>query len=378
MNWQVKIQDPSGQVRRLILNDTKNPFSLGREESSAIFLNDFSLPKKVGHFWRENEKTQCSPFWFKLCGDEQNSIVCLGDLFIREAHIPAGIPLKIGDTILTLEETTVDKKDPPEFPAGVKPWLTCTSDGVNLLWSAKKAAQSPLSIYLEGETGTGKEVLARLMHAWGERCSGPFVPIHCGALPMSLAESELFGHVKGSFTGAISHRPGALIQAHGGTLFLDEVGDLPLEIQVKLLRFLEDGELRAVGSDHATHADVRIICATNQSLKKLVEEKKFRQDLFYRLATVSLNIPSLRSRPQDIELLAKQFVSCYKKTLSPKALFRLKNYPWPGNVRELRHVIERTCALSASFEEIFFVLTKGIVQKLQKFWVWRGVHCLKC
>src|SRR3954467_3600220 len=172
---------------------------------------------------------------------------------------------------------------------------------------ARKAAATPLSIYLAGETGTGKEVLAHLLHAWSQRAPGPFGPVHGGALPLSLAESELFGHVKGAFTGAVQSRPGALMQAHGGTLFLDEIGDLPLDIQVKLLRFLENGEIRPVGADRASRADVRIVCATHHPLHKLVEEGKFRRDLYYRLASVTIEIPSLRARPDDIHMLATKF-----------------------------------------------------------------------
>src|SRR6185437_13187356 len=183
------------------------------------------------------------------------------------------------------------------------------------------------------ETGTGKEVLAHLLHAWSARASGPFVPINCGALPLSLAESELFGHVKGAFTGAANQRPGALMQAHGGTLFLDEIGDLPLDIQVKLLRFLENGEIRPVGADRPSRADVRLICATHHPLQKLVEEGKFRRDLYYRLASVTLEIPSLRSRPEDVEMLARKFATELGKTISTQALLRLQVHSWPGNVR---------------------------------------------
>jgi DNA-binding NtrC family response regulator len=213
-------------------------------------------------------------------------------------------------------------------------------------------ATTPLSIYLAGETGTGKEVLAHLLHSWSDRASGPFVPLHCGALALSLAESELFGHVKGAFTGAIHQRPGALMQAHGGTLFLDEVGDLPMDIQVKLLRFLENGEIRPVGADRSSRADARILCATHHPLLKLVEEGKFRRDLYYRLASVTIEIPTLRSRPEDIELLATRFASELKRTLSPRAILRLQAHAWPGNVRELRHAIERASGLAGLFKPV--------------------------
>jgi DNA-binding NtrC family response regulator len=217
---------------------------------------------------------------------------------------------------------------------------------------ARKAATTPLSIYLAGETGTGKDVLAHLVHAWSERASGPFVPLHCGALALSLVESELFGHVKGAFTGAIHQRPGALLQAHGGTLFLDEVADLPMDVQVKLLRFLENGEIRPVGSDHVSRSDVRLVCATHRPLAQLVDEGKFRRDLYYRLASVTIQIPTLRSRPDDIALLADRIAVDLKRRLSPMARARLKTHSWPGNVRELRHAVERACALAGPFTSI--------------------------
>jgi two-component system NtrC family response regulator len=238
------------------------------------------------------------------------------------------------------------------MPLGVKPWLTRSEEGKTTLWNTKKAAETSLSIYIAGETGTGKEVLAHLIHAWSERKSGPFIPLHCGALPLSLAESELFGHVKGAFTGAIHHRTGALMQAHGGTLLLDEIGDLSMDIQVKLLRFLENGEIRPVGSDRTSKADVRLVCATHHPLLQLVAEGKFRQDLYYRLASVTIQIPPLRNRPDDIHLLACQFASDLGRTLTPRALLRLKAHSWRGNVRELRHAVERATGLAGRFNPI--------------------------
>lgn len=240
----------------------------------------------------------------------------------------------------------------PEQPPQLRHWLTCSEAGRALLWNAKKSAATPLSIYIAGETGTGKEVLAQLLHAWSPRASGPFVPLHCAALPLSLAESELFGHVKGAFTGATHQRPGALMQAHGGTLFLDEIGDLPLDIQVKLLRFLENGEIRPVGADRPSRVDVRLVCATHHPLKKLVEEGKFRRDLYYRLASVTLEIPSLRSRPEDVELLAKKLCKELGKSISTQAILRLQAHSWPGNVRELRHSLENACGMAGPFQEI--------------------------
>lgn len=234
----------------------------------------------------------------------------------------------------------------------VTPWYTCSEEGEKTLELAKKAAKTELSIYISGETGTGKEILSHLIHLWSPRKEGPFIPIHCGALPLSLVESELFGHTRGAFTGATHQRNGALLKANKGTLFLDEIGDLPLEVQVKLLRFLENGEIRPVGSDRTYSIDARLICATHHSLEKLVRENKFRKDLYYRIASLTISIPSLRTRPEDIALLAEEFASYRGKTLSPGALMRLQNYSWPGNVRELRHAVERGCSFEESHSHV--------------------------
>ena len=341
--WQLSIQDPSGETRTFPLRGEHQAGAvLGRGNSATILLRDPTLPQEAAVLW-----VQDSHYWIKV--PNASVAAYLGDLPVRESQLPSNLPIRLGETTFVLEKTG-STSDLPPFPSGTRPWLTAAESGKKILWTAKKAAATPLSIYIAGETGTGKEVIAHLLHSWSERASGPFVPINCGALPLSLAESELFGHVKGAFTGAVSHRPGALMQAHSGTLFLDEIGDLPMDIQVKLLRFLENGEIRAVGSDRPSKADVRLLCATHQPLRRFVEEGKFRRDLYYRLASVTIEIPTLRSRAEDIELLATRFASEFNRTLSEKALLRLKAYGWPGNVRELRHAIERGCGLASPFE----------------------------
>jgi DNA-binding NtrC family response regulator len=370
--WQLRIQDPSGEIRRVPLKgEHLGSLSLGRDEGSGISLRDPTAARMAATIWASPEReagqaAAASPWWLRV--PEGSPAARLGDLAIREAHLPPGLPLQLGETIVSLELASTSPSMPQQ-PSGMRPWMTRSESGARLLWMARKSAATPLSIYIAGETGTGKEVLAHLLHGWSDRASGPFVPLHCGALALSLAESELFGHVKGAFTGAHHHRPGALMQAHNGTLFLDEVGDLPLDIQVKLLRFLENGEIRAVGADHASRADVRILCATHKPLKKLVEEGRFRRDLYYRLASVTLEIPTLRSRPEDVELLANRFARDLSRTLSPRALLRLQAHSWPGNVRELRHSIERASGLAGPFapmlgEDAFdFLLTPEAVSE---------------
>lgn len=373
--FHLQIEDPSGEVRSLPLKkDFTREWKVGRGPDCDVVLRDPTVAPFIALIHAiplERSKAALashgtSPFWIQIQEGIPSAVV--GDLSVREANLPEGIPIQVGESKLTLEKRMA-QPPLPEFPDGIRPWLTQSETGKDLLWMCKKAASTPLSIYIGGETGTGKEVIAQLLHAWSLRARGAFVPLNCAALPLSLVESELFGHVKGSFTGAVTHRPGALMQAHGGTLFLDEVGDLPMDIQVKLLRFLENGEIKPVGADKCSRADVRILCATHLHLKRLVDEGKFRRDLFYRLTSVMLEIPSLRSRPCDIELLAHRFAADLGRKLTPRAMLRLKAHSWPGNVRELRHAIERASGLAGAFaptlmEEAFdFLLVSEHVKK---------------
>lgn len=219
---------------------------------------------------------------------------------------------------------------------------------------AKRVARHDnVTILIEGETGTGKEVLARAIHYHGPRAAGPFVEVNCTAIPDNLIESELFGHERGSFTGAIAAKQGLFELAHGGTLLLDEIGHLPIELQAKLLRALETREIRRVGGTKTRTVDVRVMAATHVRLAQAVARGEFREDLFYRLNVVSLRVPPLRDREGDVELLAGRFVSDLATrhglptpALSPEVLSALRGHPWPGNVRELRNAIERALVLS--------------------------------
>jgi DNA-binding NtrC family response regulator len=216
-----------------------------------------------------------------------------------------------------------------------------------------KVAQSTHPVLILGESGTGKELVARSIHANGPNAQKPFIPVDCGSLVPTLIESELFGHVKGAFTGANRSKDGLLASAEGGTVFLDEIGELPLDLQSKLLRALQEKEIRPVGANHRIPINVRILAATNRDLASMVEKGTFRKDLFYRLNVVNLRIPSLRDRKQDIPLLAAHFLERMSKdhgvryTLSDNALRTMMEYDWPGNVRELENSIERACALSS-------------------------------
>ncbi|MDP8255910.1 MAG: sigma-54 dependent transcriptional regulator [Candidatus Alcyoniella australis] len=215
-----------------------------------------------------------------------------------------------------------------------------------------KIADSPSTILIMGESGTGKELLARMIHERSQ-CDGPFIPVHCAAIPETLLESELFGHEKGAFTGATASKPGRFELADGGTLFLDEVGTIPLSMQVKLLRVLQDQTFQRVGGVRMIHVNVRLVAATNVDLKQEVQAGRFREDLYYRLAVVPLQLPALRQRRGDIAAIAQTVIDRLRNRLdrprakiSPEALAALAAYDWPGNVRELENVLERSLLLA--------------------------------
>lgn len=219
----------------------------------------------------------------------------------------------------------------------------------------ERLKDSPVNVLLTGESGTGKDLLARTLHYQSARKRAPFVPVNCAAIPEQLLESELFGYVQGAFTDARKDKKGLFAEAHGGTLFLDEIGELPLLLQAKLLRVIEDKEIRPLGATKGEKVEVRIIAATNQDLRRAVAEGKFRQDLFYRLNVVDIHLPPLRERPEDLPLLIQHFVErsnqpARAQRLSAEALRQLLNYPWPGNVRELENTIERALVLCRTEE----------------------------
>jgi two-component system response regulator AtoC len=227
-----------------------------------------------------------------------------------------------------------------------------------VLRQVRKVAPIKTTVLLQGESGTGKELVARAIHELSPRASLPFVAVNCAAIPAELIESELFGHVKGAFTDASRNKKGLFAEADGGTLFLDEVGELPLGLQVKLLRFLQEEEIRRVGDVRSERVDVRVVAASARDLGKAVQAGEFREDLYYRLNVVGIRLPPLRERPGDIPLLAKHFLSKYARLraeapvtgISEEALEAMRAYRWPGNVRELEHAIERAMVLCEGSE----------------------------
>jgi len=244
-------------------------------------------------------------------------------------------------------------------PAGEEMWrdtiVTRSPIMLRLLEQAHKVAQSDVSVLINGQSGTGKEVLAQAIHQASPRSKKAFIAINCGALPEQLLESELFGHARGAFTGAVSNREGLFQAAEGGTLFLDEIGDMPLSLQVKLLRVLQERKVRPLGSNRDVDIDVRILSATHRHLPKAMERGEFREDLFYRLNVVSLKIPALNERAEDIPLLASQLLrqsadkhKPFVRSFSTEAMKRLISASWPGNVRQLVNVIEQCVALTST------------------------------
>jgi DNA-binding NtrC family response regulator len=241
---------------------------------------------------------------------------------------------------------------------------------VDVVRMAETVAPTDSTVLISGESGTGKEVLARHLHDLSTRAEGPFLSINCGALPESLLESELFGHVRGSFTGAVRDKQGLFVAARGGTFFLDEVGEMSPATQVKLLRVLQEREVIPVGATEALPVDVRIVAATNRDLEEEIRRGGFRSDLYYRLNVITLHLPPLRDRPEDVPLLAAHFLERFAAThnreelrLTPDALEVMQSYDWPGNVRELENALERAAVLTSGPEIDVEVLPARITQR---------------
>jgi len=265
-------------------------------------------------------------------------------------------PFNIGEVKATVERALSRSAEPPAAPiAETAPPAGIIGRSAGMLTVYKQiayAADSWAPVLITGESGTGKELIARAIHRHSRRASRPFVAVNCGALVETLLESELFGHARGSFTGAVTDHKGVFEQAHGGSVFLDEIGDTTPALQVKLLRVLQEAEVRPVGTTRTVRVDARVIAATNVDLDRAVAEHRFRQDLYYRLSVIVIHLPPLRERRGDIPLLIEQFLrgssvrSGHTVAISPGAVNALVNYEWPGNVRELENTIERLVVFS--------------------------------
>lgn len=264
-------------------------------------------------------------------------------------------PVDKDELVTTLSEAVSVQPDavPRDKQSWAQTFNTCSAKMYQLLEQAHLLASSDVNVLISGESGTGKEVLARTLHRQSRRSEQPFVAINCSAIPAEMLESELFGHVKGSFTGATRDHEGLFVSAEGGVIFLDEVGDMPLALQSKLLRVLQEKTVRPVGGTRDRSINVRILSATHRDLVEAIRINQFREDLYYRLNVVNLSLPSLRERKEDIPLLAKHFLRNIAqrngipiKTIAPRAMSALLSFYWPGNIRQLENVIEQVVALS--------------------------------
>lgn len=276
---------------------------------------------------------------------------------VREGFLEPGDHLGVGNTLIRFNPIDEQVEITPIESERLGDIVGKSVKMREIFSILEKIAPTGATVIIEGETGTGKEVAARTIHKLSTRKDQPFVVLDCGAVPENLIESELFGHEKGSFTGALMSRKGLFEMAEGGTIFLDELGELALDLQPKLLRVLEQREVRRVGSNQPIPVNVRVVAATNRALQEEVKAGRFREDLFYRLSVVRLELPPLRERIEDIELLSQHFLKTLDfnrdpdgaqklSNISPEAMSALKNYHWPGNVRELVNIIERACSFA--------------------------------
>jgi len=326
-------------------------FVIGSSESADLRISDKTVS-------REHLTLTLGPTGILIRDDGSRNGTWIGTTRVREVLLTADTLIKIGATTLAfqidsgLSDIPIASRTQFGTAFGASPAMR------HVFGVLERAAPEDITVLLEGESGVGKEVLARAIHDESARKNGPFVPVDCGAIPPGLIESELFGHVKGAFTGASSDQIGMVEQANGGTLFLDEIGELPLDLQPKLLRVLEAREVKPVGGREARKVNVRILAATNRKLAEQVETGEFRQDLFYRLAVVRVMVPPLRDRADDIETLAtRMFQRALKNdqaAISADVIAMLKSYRWPGNVRELRNVVERHALLGLNDREGLF------------------------
>jgi transcriptional regulator with GAF, ATPase, and Fis domain len=274
-----------------------------------------------------------------------------------QLHWSTDAPAFNGAASLEIEDVTSVKvaRDGNELTGSGPPCIVGNSDALRrVLNMVRVVAPTDATVLINGETGTGKELIAQAIHKCSERSKGPFVKVNCAAIPAGLLESELFGHERGAYTGAFTRGIGRFERAHRGTLFLDEIGDLPLELQPKLLRVIQERQFERLGGAATIHADVRVICATHRNLAGMIEEGQFRADLFYRLSVFPIEIPPLRQRPGDIGLLARHFTMDYAarmhkpiQAISEEFMEALLRHSWPGNIRELQNFIERSVILSS-------------------------------
>ena len=299
---------------------------------------------------RFHARIEVDPFGHRLLDEESKNGTFVGEMRVRDVYLQPGARIRIGENTLRYqpgeEEVEITLATSNQFGK-----MLGQSAAMREIFAVlERVAATDMTVLIEGESGTGKELVADAIHQHSKRAKGPLVVFDCSAVAPNLIESELFGHVKGAFTGATGSRAGAFERADGGTLFLDELGELPLDLQPKLLRALEQRQVRPVGGDKPIKVDARIVAATNRNLQKEVEGGNFRQDLYYRLAVIRIALPPLRRRAEDIPLLVRHFLADLEVSSDVQVgydtILKLQRHKWPGNVRELRNFVERAALLA--------------------------------
>jgi len=324
---------------------TKPIVRLGTNEKNDLILDDNTISRFHCEIRRIRDE-------YLLVDHDSTNGTYVGNLRVREAYLYANCDFSLGNSVIRFEPLIEEIQVVPLENNRYGELIGGAPRMCEIYGLIDKIAPSELSVVIEGETGTGKELVARAIHQFSRRSQGPLVIFDCSAFPENLLESELFGHEKGSFSGAVRTHRGVFERAEGGTIFFDELGEMSTSLQPKFLRALESGEIRRVGGERTIRVDVRVVAATNRNLAHMVEDGSFRQDLYYRLAKVRLTLPPLRKRIQDLELLINHFLNDLRdknpmtraRCFSEEALLVMRGYDWPGNIRELRNVVERATA----------------------------------
>jgi DNA-binding NtrC family response regulator len=336
----VVIDGPSRGARARV----KDGFArVGSAPGSDLSLSDFTVSRVHCEI-----RVQPGGIEIKDCGSTNGTFV--EGVNIRDAEVQTGAVVRVGRSVFRIEAVGGNSVVPISDRDSFGELVGASLEMRQVYAILERVAATNATLLIGGETGTGKDVAARSLHAASPRASGPFVPVDCGAIPENLFESELFGHVRGAFSGAVSDRQGVFEEAHGGTLFLDEVGEMPLSVQSKLLRAIETRSVRRVGGNTERPVDVRIVAATNRPLAVCANQGTFREDLYYRLAVVEVTLPPLRARTEDIPRLAAHFFRRFAGTTAPLPdafVAMLLRRSWRGNVRELRNFIERSVSLGS-------------------------------
>ncbi len=315
-------------------------FTAGKDAGNDLVLNQRFVSSRHLKVTRRHNR-------FLVADQNSTNGTWINNVRVFEAEVPFFSTLRVGEGEIIIEPA-LSKQAPSE--TGTFGLIGGDQSVKALIELIERVAPSTAAVAIFGESGTGKELVARAVHSQSNRAQAAFIPVNCAAISKELIESELFGHEKGAFTGAMNARKGAFEEADGGTIFLDEIGELPLDLQAKLLRALESGEIKRVGAPRPITVDTRVVAATNRDLLAMSREGKFREDLYYRLCVIPMSLPPLRSRPGDIRALAEHFVRLHgprgqRVVLLPNAITALEGHPWPGNIRELRNVIHRALLL---------------------------------